>query len=35
MSGGSLSPEEISYLEKNDPVALKKYRETKERKRKL
>lgn len=30
MSGGSLSPEEISYLEKNDPVALKKYRETKE-----
>lgn len=28
MSGGSLSPEEISYLEKNDPVALKKYRET-------
>ena len=25
MSGGSLSPEEISYLEKNDPVALKKY----------
>ena len=22
MSGGSLSPEEISYLEKNDPVAL-------------
>ena len=23
MSGGSLSPEEISYLEKNDPVALK------------
>ena len=35
MSGGSLSPEEISYLEKNDPVALKKYRETKEEKRKL
>ena len=32
MSGGSLSPEEISYLEKNDPVALKKYRETKEEK---
>ena len=31
MSGGSLSPEEISYLEKNDPVALKKYRETKEK----
>ncbi len=30
MSGGSLSPEGISYLEKNDPVALKKYRETKE-----
>lgn len=35
MSGGSLSPEEISYLEKNDPVALKKYRETKEEKEKL
>lgn len=32
LSGGSLSPEEISYLEKNDPVALKKYRETKEEK---
>ncbi len=32
MSGGSLSPEEISYLEKNDPAALKKYRETKEEK---
>ena len=32
MSGGSLSPEEISYLEKNDPVALNKYRETKEEK---
>lgn len=32
MSGGSLSPEEISYLEKNDPVALKKYREIKEEK---
>lgn len=32
MSAGSLSPEEISYLEKNDPVALKKYRETKEEK---
>lgn len=32
MSGGSLSPEEISYLEKNDPVALKKYRENKEEK---
>lgn len=31
MSGGSLSPEEISYLEKNDPVALKKYRETEEK----
>jgi hypothetical protein len=27
-----MSPEEISYLEKNDPVALKKYRETKEEK---
>lgn len=32
MSGESLSPEEISYLEKNDPAALKKYRETKEEK---
>ena len=32
MSGGSLSPEEISYLEKNDPAALKKYHETKEEK---
>ena len=32
MSGGSLSSEEISYLEKNDPAALKKYRETKEEK---
>lgn len=32
MSGVSLSPEEISYLEKNDPAALKKYRETKEEK---
>ena len=31
-SGGSLAPEEISYLEKNDPAALKKYRETKEEK---
>ena len=27
MSGGSLSPEEISYLEKNDPVALCKTKE--------
>ena len=27
---GVFRPEEISYLEKNDPVALKKYRETKE-----
>lgn len=32
ISGGTLSPEEISYLEKNDPAALKKYRETKEEK---